>query len=84
MGAGADTRLFVIEISGERGRNRTFNLVIKSHLLCQLSYAPGREIHRLGADPERAESALASAHCSIADWCVRMVWGGLWGRAGPA
>jgi hypothetical protein len=25
---------------GERGRNRTFNLVIKSHLLCQLSYAP--------------------------------------------
>ncbi len=27
-------------ISGERGRNRTFNLVIKSHLLCQLSYAP--------------------------------------------
>src|SRR5579872_704817 len=26
--------------SGERGRNRTFNLVIKSHLLCQLSYAP--------------------------------------------
>jgi hypothetical protein len=28
------------KISGERGRNRTFNLVIKSHLLCQLSYAP--------------------------------------------
>jgi hypothetical protein len=26
--------------SGERGRNRTYNLVIKSHLLCQLSYAP--------------------------------------------
>ena len=25
---------------GESGRNRTFNLVIKSHLLCQLSYAP--------------------------------------------
>ncbi len=25
---------------GERGRNRTYNLVIKSHLLCQLSYAP--------------------------------------------
>ena len=29
-----------LEKSGERGRNRTFNLVIKSHLLCQLSYAP--------------------------------------------
>ncbi len=27
-------------IFGERGRNRTYNLVIKSHLLCQLSYAP--------------------------------------------
>ena len=26
--------------SGERGRNRTFNLWIKSPLLCQLSYAP--------------------------------------------
>ena len=28
---------------GERGRNRTFNLGIKSPLLCQLSYAPPRE-----------------------------------------
>ena len=28
---------------GERGRNRTFNLLIKSQLLCQLSYAPGSE-----------------------------------------
>ena len=27
-------------VSGERGRNRTFNLLIKSQLLCQLSYAP--------------------------------------------
>jgi hypothetical protein len=25
---------------GERGRNRTSNLLIKSQLLCQLSYAP--------------------------------------------
>jgi hypothetical protein len=29
-----------IDSGGERGRNRTYNLVIKSHLLCQLSYAP--------------------------------------------
>ena len=29
-------------VFGERGRNRTFNLLIKSQLLCQLSYAPGR------------------------------------------
>jgi hypothetical protein len=28
------------EKSGERGRNRTYNLLIKSQLLCQLSYAP--------------------------------------------
>jgi hypothetical protein len=30
----------IIDLIGERGRNRTYNLVIKSHLLCQLSYAP--------------------------------------------
>ncbi len=30
----------LLECFGERGRNRTYNLVIKSHLLCQLSYAP--------------------------------------------
>jgi hypothetical protein len=29
---------------GERGRNRTFNLLIKSQLLCQLSYAPAMNI----------------------------------------
>src|SRR5579862_6032877 len=33
---------------GERGRNRTFNLLIKSQLLCQLSYAP----ERLGSTDE--------------------------------
>ena len=26
--------------SGGRGRNRTFNLSVKSRMLCQLSYAP--------------------------------------------
>jgi len=31
---------FVSGLDGERGRNRTFNLLIKSQLLCQLSYAP--------------------------------------------
>ena len=31
--------MFIV-YSGERGRNRTFNLLIKSQLLCQLSYAP--------------------------------------------
>ena len=33
----------VVDKDGERGRNRTFNLLIKSQLLCQLSYAPERE-----------------------------------------
>ena len=33
--------LYVIDSKdGERGRNRTYNLLIKSQLLCQLSYAP--------------------------------------------
>ena len=27
-------------LNGERGKNRTYNLLIKSQLLCQLSYAP--------------------------------------------
>src|SRR5689334_14484861 len=30
----------LLKLNGERGRNRTFNLLIKSQLLCQLSYAP--------------------------------------------
>ncbi len=33
-------RPYVSDFNGERGRNRTFNLLIKSQLLCQLSYAP--------------------------------------------
>ena len=37
---GLNTSLLFCFISGERGRNRTFNLLIKSQLLCQLSYAP--------------------------------------------
>ena len=32
--------MLVSGLDGERGRNRTFNLLIKSQLLCQLSYAP--------------------------------------------
>src|SRR5271165_6536865 len=32
-------KLLILKV-GERGRNRTFNLLIKSQLLCQLSYAP--------------------------------------------
>ena len=39
---------------GERGRNRTFNLLIKSQLLCQLSYAPFSGIS-CGKGLERAQ-----------------------------
>src|ERR1035438_7760105 len=38
-----------IDIAGERGRNRTYNLLIKSQLLCQLSYAPARGFPEAGA-----------------------------------
>jgi integrase len=38
--------LEVVEKDGERGRNRTFNLLIKSQLLCQLSYAPFKDLRR--------------------------------------
>ena len=41
---------------GERGRNRTFNLLIKSQLLCQLSYAP-----TTGISPEGQTKIIASA-----------------------
>jgi hypothetical protein len=37
----------LVEKVGERGRNRTFNLLIKSQLLCQLSYAPGTAFMRV-------------------------------------
>jgi uncharacterized protein RhaS with RHS repeats len=43
---------------GERGRNRTFNLLIKSQLLCQLSYAPTSE-NRRGRIGARAERQIA-------------------------
>src|SRR5208337_3080368 len=35
-------KLLILKV-GERGRNRTYNLLIKSQLLCQLSYAPACE-----------------------------------------
>ena len=38
------------EAGGERAGNRTPNLVVKSHLLCQLSYAPGRKLEAPGCE----------------------------------
>ena len=50
--------------AGERGGNRTRNLVIKSHLLCQLSYSPGRNL----ALP--IASSIVSIHFAVTrcDW----------------
>jgi hypothetical protein len=42
--AEAKTGALMSGLNGERGRNRTFNLLIKSQLLCQLSYAPGLDV----------------------------------------
>ena len=38
----ATKRLILRDLDGEPGWNRTTNLLIKSQLLCQLSYGPGR------------------------------------------
>ena len=50
-------------LGGERGRNRTFNLLIKSQLLCQLSYAPaprksygGRTDYNIDSGPRPAKN----------------------------
>ncbi len=51
--------LQVIEKNGERGGNRTYNLLIKSQLLCQLSYAP--EIAILAFAPDPCQSFPAQA-----------------------
>ena len=48
----------LLKLSGERAGNRTPNLVIKSHLLCQLSYAPGKIGARFGMAIGAAKAAL--------------------------
>jgi hypothetical protein len=37
---GIEDCTWIEDVNGERGRTRTYNQVIKSHLLYQLSYAP--------------------------------------------
>jgi hypothetical protein len=49
---------------GERGRNRTFNLLIKSQLLCQLSYAP--------EPPNFAGEVIVD--CNIRQRCPAFAW----------
>src|SRR5438876_4302198 len=61
--------LYVIEKDGERGRNRTFNLLIKSQLLCQLSYAPGCE-EKLRKTKENYSRAIGDCfRCRGQEWC---------------
>ncbi len=43
--------LYDAENNGERGRNRTYNLLIKSQLLCQLSYAPFNDLRSRNSLP---------------------------------
>ena len=46
-------------LDGERGRNRTFNLLIKSQLLCQLSYAPYGELGDFSGASSELQGLLA-------------------------
>src|ERR1039458_6081705 len=48
-----------VDFRGERGRNRTFNLLIKSQLLCQLSYAPALEDYCDYSIPRRFVTRIA-------------------------
>jgi hypothetical protein len=56
--------LEVVEEVGERGRNRTFNLLIKSQLLCQLSYAPVSGLSFSPGDPPNL-SRVAGDRCML-------------------
>ncbi len=45
-------------MGGERAGNRTPNLVVKSHLLCQLSYAPRRKLEAPGCEIKTESNLL--------------------------
>jgi hypothetical protein len=53
---------------GERGRNRTFNLLIKSQLLCQLSYAPFQELTSYVGSAVSVEVSVAFCTNFAARW----------------
>ena len=67
-------------VDGERGRNRTYNLLIKSQLLCQLSYAPAADkfvktnldytigVARLEIEKVRAEPDSGRKSKRIVEW----------------
>jgi hypothetical protein len=63
----SDASLSWVNRVGERGRNRTFNLLIKSQLLCQLSYAPTRSRSDVRRDKLiiQNQSAMKSASHSL-------------------
>jgi hypothetical protein len=56
-----------MEKTGERGRNRTYNLLIKSQLLCQLSYAPMSNAFNALALLPRRTTGVAFTRLSLED-----------------
>jgi hypothetical protein len=64
-----------IEKSGERGRNRTFNLLIKSQLLCQLSYAPLLWKHeKEGHHRKQYQCNTANVRRNRVEGCLQYGW----------
>src|SRR5207244_12420397 len=54
----------------ERGRNRTFNLLIKSQLLCQLSYAPDSGMRRTQGRENIVRRSLFYTHGPVYTTCM--------------
>ena len=52
-------------VGGERAGNRTPNLVVKSHLLCQLSYAPRRKLEAPGFEIKAGFNLIAKLDPAI-------------------
>ena len=80
--SGEQVMALVCSSNGGRGRNRTYNLSIKSRMLCQLSYAPlvlAPEIWRVGlrnaiADGLRGERCVQRNLLSVTKDGFRQQW----------
>src|SRR5437016_9666358 len=72
---GADLAPKVIDLLGGRTRTRTWDTLIKSQLLYQLSYAP--EMPAAGGPTRAASCSKASSHCPAkpAGTCVNLLSG---------
>jgi hypothetical protein len=65
------SNLVAYRLSGERGRNRTFNLLIKSQLLCQLSYAPACGFSFALGSSARLRRAMGDCSCCSREAALR-------------